>query len=160
MKEIQGDSVMKKTNSDGLPQKTIYNLDELTPTSRQVLELYPILAQCQGCNMCTESCPQDIDVLRYVAHAFCGEIAEAAKESFECVMCGICAAKCPAELPVHYIGLLCRRLYGRYETPRAQHLASRVSEIEEGKFDAELEELKRMGESELRSRYKELKIEL
>ena len=143
---------MNKTESDALPEKVAYDLNELAPTSMAVLEVYSILTQCQGCNTCTKSCPQDIDVLRYISCALRGEIAKAAKGSFECMMCGLCAAKCPVKLPVHHIGLLCRRLYGRYEVPQAQHLASRVAEIKEGKFDAELEELKKMGESGLRRR--------
>ncbi len=98
-------------------------------------------------------------MLRCVSYALRGEVAEAAKGSFDCIMCGLCFAKCPAEVPPYYIELLCRRLYGRYGVPPAQHLAGRVAEIEAGKFDAELGELKSMGANELRRRYRKLKVE-
>ena len=158
---IKGGSIITKTKPKIIPpEKATYNLHEIAPTNKQVFELYPILAKCQGCNICTKSCPQDIEVLRCISYALRGEIAEVAKRTFDCMMCGLCFAKCPAELPPYYIALLCRRLYSYYVVPPAQHLASRVAEIEEGKFDAELEELKRMGESQLRRRYRELKVEL
>jgi heterodisulfide reductase subunit C len=142
-----------------LENKTIYNVEELTPSGKQVGSLYPDLAKCQGCNTCTMSCPQDLNVMGYISNALRGEIAEVADKSFDCVMCSLCADRCPAELAPYNIALLCRRLYGHYLVPRFQHLASRVAEIKEGKFDGELLELKRMGESELRRRYSGRDIE-
>lgn len=141
------------------PEKATYNVENLTPSSEQLLALYPNIMSCQGCNTCTKSCPQDIDVLRYMTDALCGEITEVAQRSFECMMCRLCATRCPAELPPYYIAVLCRRLRGRYLLPRAQHLVARMAEIEQGKFDAELEDLKKMEESELRHRLSELNTE-
>jgi ferredoxin len=142
-----------------LPKKTIYNLEELAPSGRHVVNLYPDLIKCQGCNTCVMSCPQDLDVMGYISNALRGEIAEVAYKSFDCVMCGLCVDRCPAGLAPCHIALLCRRLYGRYLVPRFQHLASRLAEIKEGKFDAELLELKKIEESELRRRYNERDIE-
>jgi heterodisulfide reductase subunit C len=124
-----------------------------------VVNLYPNLVKCQGCNTCTISCPEDLDVTGYISDALQGEIAEVADKSFDCMMCSLCADKCPAGLAPNNIALLCRRLHSRYLLPRSQHLASRVAEIKEGKFDAELSELKKMKESELRRRYRERNIE-
>lgn len=142
-----------------LEKKTIYNLEELAPSGKQVGNLYPDLVKCQGCNTCTMSCPQDLNVMGYISNALRSEIVEVADKSFDCMMCSLCADRCPAGLAPYNIALLCRRLYGRYLVPRFQHLASRVAEIKEGKFDAELLELKKMGESELRRRYSERDIE-
>lgn len=150
---------MTETNGKFPPEKATYNLENLAPTSEQLLALYPHLANCQGCNICTKSCPQDIEVLRYMSDALRGEIAEVAQRSFECMMCRLCAARCPAELPPYYIAVLCRRLSGRCLSTPAKHLAARVAEIEQGKFDAELEDLKKMKESELRRRLSELNVE-
>jgi heterodisulfide reductase subunit C len=142
-----------------LEEKTIYNLEELTPSGEQVLHLYPDLVKCQGCNTCTMSCSQDLNVIEYMSYALYGKIAEVADKSFDCMMCGHCADRCPAGLAPYNIALLCRRLYGRYLVPRSQDLVNRVAEIKEGKFDAELLELKKMGEGELRRRYSERDIE-
>jgi uncharacterized protein YdcH (DUF465 family) len=50
-------------------------------------------------------------------------------------------------------------LYGRYLAPRSKHLDDRIAEIEAGKFNAELEKLKRMGKAGLRRRYGKRDIE-
>lgn len=142
-----------------LEKKTIYHLEELVPSGEQVRHLYPDLFKCQGCNTCTMSCPQDLNVMEYISDALYGKIAEVAEKSFDCMMCTLCADRCPAGLAPYHIALLCRRLYGRYLVPRSEHLVSRVAEIREGKFDGELLELKKMGESELRRCYSERELE-
>lgn len=140
-------------------EKAIYKLEELEPTVEQVLETYPDLVKCFGCNTCTKSCPQELEVMWYMSDALRGDISEAANKSFDCVMCSLCAARCPQGLVPYNIALLCRRLRGRYLAPRTKHLEDRVAEIKAGKFDAELEELENMSEDELRRRYAERDIE-
>jgi len=142
-----------------LAKKAIFNLEELAPDGKLIVSLYPDIIKCQGCNTCVMSCPQDLDVMGYVSHALRGEVAEVAYKSFDCVMCGLCADRCLGGLAPYHIALLCRRLYGRHLVPRFQRLASRLAEDEEKKFDAELLELKKIDENELRRRYKERDIE-
>ena len=139
--------------------KAVYNLEEIEATGEQVLALYPDLVTCFGCNACTKTCPQDLEVMWFMSDALRGDLQEVATKSFDCVMCGLCAARCPQGLVPYNIALLCRRLYGRYLAPVSKHLEDRIVEIEAGKFDAELEELKRMSEGKLRRRYTEREIE-
>jgi formate hydrogenlyase subunit 6/NADH:ubiquinone oxidoreductase subunit I len=139
--------------------KAIYDLEELEPTVEQILKLYPELFRCVGCNTCTKICPQEIDVMDYMACAERGDIAKAADLSFDCIMCGLCASRCPAETVQYNIGILCRRLYGRYLAAKAKHLAERVKEIQEGKFDAELKKLKKHDEKKMKKIYEERDIE-
>ena len=94
----------------------------------------------------------------YMSDALRGDIKEVAIKSFDCIMCGLCAARCPQGLVPYNIALLCRRLYGRYVTPRSKHLDDRIAEIEEGKFDAEIKELQNMSLEELRQRFDKRKI--
>ena len=75
--------------------------------------------------------------MQYVQAAMRGDIEEVARLSFECIMCGLCASRCPAEIVQYNVAILCRRLYAKYMAPKAKHVASRVKEIEAGKFDAE-----------------------
>jgi len=140
-------------------EKAIYDIENLKPTGEQVLELYPDIITCMGCNSCTKSCPQELEVISYIADAIRGDIAAAAEKSFDCVMCGLCAARCPAGIPQYNVGLLCRRLYGRHIAPRSEHLAQRVAEVDSGKFDPELKGLMKMPEKELRKRYAERDME-
>jgi heterodisulfide reductase subunit C len=139
--------------------KALYNLEEIEATGEQVLSLYPELVTCFGCNNCTKSCPQDLEVMWFISDALRGDIREVVNKSFDCVMCGLCAARCPQGIVPYNIAILCRRLYGRYLAPTSKHLEDRIAEIEAGKFDTELEELERMEESELRRLYAEREIE-
>ncbi|MFC2021462.1 4Fe-4S dicluster domain-containing protein [Chloroflexota bacterium] len=139
--------------------KALYNLEELEASGEQILALYPDLIKCFGCNTCTKSCPQDLEVMWYVSDALRGDIAEVANKSFDCVMCGLCAARCPQGLVPYNAALLARRLYGRYLAPLSKHLEDRMAEIEAGKFDDELEKLENMSQDELHRLYAEREIE-
>jgi len=139
--------------------KALYELDELEATYEQILKLYPDIVKCFGCNTCTKTCPQELEVMWFMSDALRGDIKEVANKSFDCVMCGLCAARCPQGLVPYNIALLCRRVYGRHMAPRSQHLDDRIDEIDKGKFDAEVAKLKKMSEDELRRRYETRDIE-
>ena len=61
-----------------------------------MMQLYPEIYSCIGCNACTKACPQSLNVMQYIAYAQRGEFKKCAEESFDCVMCGICSSRCPA----------------------------------------------------------------
>ena len=99
-----------------------------------MMQLYPEIYSCIGCNACTKACPQGLNVMQYIAYAQRGEFKKCAEESFDCVMCGICSARCPAGISHPQVALLARRLNGKYIAPEAKHLTERVKAIEEGEF--------------------------
>ncbi len=140
--------------------KKVYNIEELNPDTQVLVRYYPEIMRCIACNSCTKICPQDIDVMGYIQAAIRGDIARVADMSFDCIMCGLCASRCPAEI-VHYnVALLARRLYGAKIAPRAGHLQTRLKEIAEGKFEPGLDRLTKMSEEELsRLYYQERDIE-
>ncbi|MBY8999257.1 MAG: 4Fe-4S ferredoxin, partial [Candidatus Thorarchaeota archaeon] len=92
-------------------------------------------------------------VMDYVQAALRGDVEEAAKLSFDCINCGLCAIRCPAEIVPYNIGQLARRLYSKYIDGPAEHVLKRVKEVEEGKFDAEIEEMKILDRKTLQERY-------
>ena len=61
--------------------KATYDVEELRPVLSDILKLYPELTRCLGCNTCTKACPQDLDVMNYMAAAMRGDIARAADMS-------------------------------------------------------------------------------
>jgi succinate dehydrogenase/fumarate reductase-like Fe-S protein len=140
-------------------EKAVYDIRELEPTASSILKLYPELARCVSCSSCTKVCPQEIDVMDYVNEALRGDIERAAHTSFDCIMCGLCAARCHAEMPQHLIGILARRLYGAHIAKRAPDLEARVKEVLDGEFDKELGDLKKMSTEELKALYKKRDIE-
>jgi succinate dehydrogenase/fumarate reductase-like Fe-S protein len=140
-------------------ERAQYRLEELTPTFATLVTLYPQVLKCLGCGTCTKSCPQDLQVKDYMAAAMRGDIARVADLSFDCIMCGMCVSRCPAEEAQPNIAILARRLYGRYLAPRAQHLAARVVEINEGTFDEEFAQIKALPDAELRQAYNTRDIE-
>ncbi len=140
-------------------RRATYDITQLEPTPTTLFSLYPELLRCLGCGTCTKACSQQIDVRAYMAAGMRGDIARMADLSFDCIMCGLCAARCPAEEAQYNIAILARRLYGRYLAPRSKHLEDRLNEIREGKFDAEIQALKNMSTDELKARYKARDIE-
>ena len=79
--------------------------------------------------------------MQYIAYAQRGEYDKCAEESFDCVMCGVCSSRCPAEISHPQVAMLARRLNGKYLAPHCDHLDERVREIEEGKYKELIEEL-------------------
>jgi hypothetical protein len=109
---------------------------------------------------CTKACPQEIDVLNYMSAILRGDIAAAAEISFDCIACGLCTARCPAELAPPNVSLLARRLYGKYLAPQADHLRRRVQEIEGGAYQGDLAGLKSMPLDGLKAQYAARQIEV
>jgi len=139
--------------------KAQYDLQKIKAAGEQVLALYPDIVKCFGCNTCTKTCPQELEVMWYMSDALRGDIHEVAIKSFDCVMCGLCAARCPQGLVPYNVALLCRRLYGRYLAPVSQHLEQRIADIDAGKHDGDVERLMKSDERELRRLYAERDIE-
>jgi succinate dehydrogenase/fumarate reductase-like Fe-S protein len=140
-------------------QRSVYDITLLEPTATTLFSIYPEVLRCLGCGACTKACPQDIDVRNYMAAGMRGDVARMADLSFDCIMCGLCAVRCPAEEAQYNIAILARRLYGRYLAPRSEHLQERLDEIETGEFDTEIEGLKGLDEEELVARYTARDIE-
>ena len=140
-------------------EKAVYDVRELPPNATSILRYYPELARCVSCNSCTKVCPQEIQVMDYVNEALRGDIARAARTSFDCIMCGLCAARCHAEMPQYLIGILARRLYAAHIAAKDQQLGTRVAEILDGQYDKDLAKLMKMKVDELKALYKERDIE-
>ncbi len=114
---------------------------------------YPEVARCVSCNTCTKACPQDLEVMDYVQSAIKGDFGGLTEQSFDCIQCGLCAIRCPAEIVQYNVAQLGRRMYGRYGSPEPAHLKARIAEIEEGKFDEALDRLAGASTEELEKLY-------
>jgi formate hydrogenlyase subunit 6/NADH:ubiquinone oxidoreductase subunit I len=139
--------------------KAEYDIEKIKPTESTILEFYPEIARCVSCNTCSKSCPQDIEVMKYIQRAVRGEIAKCAEISFDCIQCGLCAMRCPADIKHYHVSQLARRLRGKYLDTRSKNLSKRLKEIQNRKYDNEIEKLIKMDKKEIMERYKNRKIE-
>ena len=139
--------------------KAEYDIEKLKPDESTLLTIYPEIARCVSCNTCTKSCPQDIEVMKYIQMAIRGDIAKCAEISFDCIQCGLCAMRCPADIKHYHLSQLARRLRGKYIDPKSKSLAKRLKEIENGKYDAEIEKLMKMEKKKILKLYSDRKIE-
>ena len=97
--------------------------------------------------------------MQYIAYAQRGDFAACAEESFDCVMCGMCSARCPAGISHPQVAMLARRINGKYLMPKSQHLEDRVQEIADGAFRELLETLMGKPLEELQELYNHREIE-
>ena len=139
--------------------KAEYDIEKIKPTESTILEFYPSIARCVSCNTCSKSCPQDIEVMKYIQRAVRGDITKCAEISFDCIQCGLCAMRCPADIKHYHVSQLARRLRGKYLDTKSKNLAKRLKEINNRKFDAEIEKMMKMGKSDITELYKKRKIE-
>ena len=139
--------------------KEVYDINKIPVNETVMMQLYPEIYACIGCNACTKSCTQGLNVMQYIAYAQRGEYEKCAEESFDCVMCGVCSSRCPAGISHPQVAELSRRLYGKYIAPQTQHLLDRVKEIEDGKYVELIETLMNKPVEELKELYNNREIE-
>ena len=139
--------------------KEVYDINKVTPNEQIMMQLYPEIYSCIGCNACTKACTQSLNVMQYIAYAQRGEFEKCAEESFDCIMCGVCSSRCPAKISHPQVAILSRRLTGKYLMPESAHLTNRVKEIENGDFNQMLEDLMQKPIEEIKELYNTREIE-
>ena len=139
--------------------KQPYDIQKIKPTEQIMMQLYPEIYACVGCNACTKACTQDLKVMQYIAYAQRGEYEKCAEESFDCVGCGCCSVRCPAGISHPMVGLLARRLTGKYIAPKSEHVLNRVEEINAGAYDELIEAVMQKPITEMQELYNHRDIE-
>ena len=142
--------------------KQIYDINTIKPEQAVMMQLYPEIYSCVGCNACTRACTQDLSVMQYIAYAQRGEFDKCAELSFDCVMCGCCSSRCPAGISHPQVAELARRLNGKYLQPQTPHLLDRVAEIDAGKCEEAIQKFIAMStgdKAEIKNLYNNRDIE-
>lgn len=140
-------------------EKAIYDIGKEELDGSVFLKYYPELARCLSCNTCTKACPQDLEVMDYVQAAIKGDFPGVAEGSFDCIQCGLCAIRCPAEIVQYHIAQLGRRMYGKYGSPEPERLKKRVKESEEGRYEEGFAKLMTLSTEELEKLYADRELE-
>ena len=139
--------------------KQVYDVEKISQSEAVMMQLYPEIYACVGCNACTKACTQGLNVMQYIAYAQRGDFEACAEESFDCVMCGVCSSRCPAGISHPQVAMLARRINGKYIAPACGHLAERVEEINNGTFDELISKLMNRPLSEIKELYNTREIE-
>ena len=139
--------------------KQVYDINKIKPEQSVMMQLYPEIYSCVGCNACTRACPQELNTMQYIAYAQRGDFAKCAELSFDCVMCGCCSSRCPAGISHPQVAELARRLNGKYLQPQAQHLLDRVAEIDKGKCEAAIQKMMKLPLAKIKELYNTRDIE-
>ncbi len=139
--------------------KQIYDINTIKPEKSVMMQLYPEIYACVGCNACTKACTQNLNVMQYIAYAKDGDFEKCAKESLACVMCGACSARCPAGISHPHVAMLARRINGKYLAPKSKHLEKRVEEVREESFQKFMESYVETPVEELKGKYNTREIE-
>ena len=134
-------------------ERTQYELNSVKKLDNILLKMYPEIARCVSCNTCTKICPQNLDVMDYIQAALRGDVEETARLSFDCVQCGLCSMRCPAEIPHAHVAQLARRIYGKFMITKDPFLPYRVDEIKNGAFDDEYKRLISLSLEKLKKEY-------
>jgi heterodisulfide reductase subunit C len=134
-------------------QKPVYDIEKLKADVTAFQKIYPEVFRCVACNTCTKSCPQDLEVMDYIQAAKRGDIEAVMDLSFDCLSCGMCAIRCPAEITQFNVGVLGRRLFGRYKSKESKQLKKRLKEVKDKKYDKEFKKLMKLAKEELKKKY-------
>ena len=136
-----------------------YRIEDIKADQQVMMQLYPEIYSCIGCNACTKACTQDLNVMQYIAYAQRGDFKKCAETSFDCVGCGCCSVRCPAGISHPQVAVLARRLNGKYIAPQSEHLTARVDEINTGSFDELIEQIMQKPIEEMKELYNSREIE-
>lgn len=139
--------------------KEVYDINEVKPDEMVMMQTYPEIYSCIGCNSCTNACTQQLNVMQYIAYAQRGEYEKCAEESFDCVMCGVCSSRCPAGISHPQVAMLARRLNGKYIAPKCEHLETRVKEIADGACEDEIRARMALDDAAIQEMYNTREIE-
>ncbi|WP_447970290.1 2Fe-2S iron-sulfur cluster-binding protein [Nitrospira sp. M1] len=130
-------------------RKATYDLTELKDPKQDLFTLYPEAPLCRNCNACTEACPQSIDVREGVWKAVFGDFQAVSEMFMDCVMCGMCAPVCIADIAPNLVAVYASRAQGVHFTDKPEGLDTRIQAIEEGRYQADWARVLKMSDEEL-----------
>ena len=58
--------------------KQVYDVEKIPTTEAVMMQLYPEIYACVGCNACTKACTQGLNVMQYIAYAQRGDFEKCA----------------------------------------------------------------------------------
>jgi heterodisulfide reductase subunit C len=137
-------------------EKARYDVSKEAYSPQVFLKYYPEIARCVSCNTCTRACPQDLQVMDYIQAALRGDFEQVAELSFDCIHCGLCAIRCPAEIVQYNVAQLGRRMFAKYGIPPEKNVEKKFREMKKGKIEGEFQKIMGLGMEDLKKQYAEM----
>ena len=75
--------------------KEVYDMEKLKPTQTVMMQLYPEIYACVGCNACTKACTQGLNVMQYIASPSAASLTSAPRSR----LTASCAASARPAVP-------------------------------------------------------------
>jgi ferredoxin len=132
-------------------RKASYNLSELKDPKQDLFELYPEAPLCRNCDACTQACPQKIDVREGVWKAVFGDFKAVSDMFMDCVMCGMCAPVCIADIAPNLVAVYASRAQGVHFTEKPEGLATRIKKITDGEYQEDWDRILQLSDEELQN---------
>ncbi len=107
-------------------RRAVHDRPALAAAAELLADLYPEFETCNNCKGCNV-CPEWIDVAKVMQAALQGDFSRVAKDMRGCIMCGLCASRCPRGIAPHFVGLFLQRAWGSSQ-PVPANLQRRLSE--------------------------------
>ncbi|WP_306536234.1 2Fe-2S iron-sulfur cluster-binding protein [Geobacter sp.] len=124
-----------------------YLLERMETPLEQLQDIYPELYTCNDCMACN-ICPEWINVAGVMKAAKGADYETATEHIMDCIMCGLCASRCPKGIAPQNVALFIQRALAKERT-FPPNLQQRIAEIESFQFGAEWEKIAAMGNEAL-----------
>jgi len=126
-----------------------YTMATMARPLEQLREHYAELYTCNDCRACNV-CPEWINIAGVMKSAKDADYEAAASHVTDCIMCGLCASRCPKSIAPQNVALYIQRALAR-ERPFPPNLRKRLAEMEAFAYDGEWGRVTAMGDDELRA---------
>lgn len=130
-------------------RKALYDIQTLKDPKQDLFELYPEAPLCRNCNACTEACPQKIDVREGVWKAVFGDFKAVSDMFMDCVMCGMCAPVCIADIAPNLVAVYASRAQGAHFMDKPEGLGLRIKDISDGKYQQDWDRILQLSDEDL-----------
>lgn len=124
-----------------------YLLESMENPLMQLAEIYPELYTCNDCKACN-ICPEWINVAGVMKAAKDADYETATGHIMDCIMCGLCASRCPKGIAPQHVALFIQRALAK-ERAFPPNLQKRLDQLGSLQFTAEWDSIATMGDEEL-----------
>jgi len=124
-----------------------YLLELMENPLEQLPEIYAELYSCNDCKACN-ICPEWINVAGVMKAAREADYETATEHVMDCIMCGLCASRCPRGIAPQHVALFIQRALTK-ERPSPPNLLRRLAEMDSLGYAADWAEVALLGDEEL-----------